>query len=186
MKKIIFFAVVLLLIFSCKKYKEEKSIITLNEFNHKKNEDLKNNLIIYLEALQNANTDKVIDYTYPDLFVWMQKKVPHNFNLDSIKGTLKTPILESKKYNKENGISFQFQISKIKKKVVINNDIICLVIVSGIQKTDNEQATSNDTIVGVSNNKVQSWKFMVKKDEMTKEILAIRFSEKRIKELFEE
>ena len=181
-----FIIVVLLLIFSCKNYKEDKSIITLNEFNHKKNEDLKNNLIIYLEALQNANTDKVIDYTYPDLFVWMQKKVPHNFNLDSIKGTLKTPILEAKKFNKENGISFQFQISKIRKKVVFSNNIICLVIVSGIQKTDNEQATINDTIVAVSNNKGQSWKFMVKKNEMTKEILAIRFSEETINKLFEE
>jgi hypothetical protein len=186
MKKVIFFTVVLLLIFSCKNYKEEKSIITQDQFNHKKNEALKNNLNIYLEALQNANTDKVIDYTYPDLFVWMQKKVPHNFNLDSIKGTIKTPILEAKKFNKENGISFQFQINKIKKKVVHKNHKIYIVLVSGIQKTENRKLQIDDEIVAISHNKGQDWKFMMKDDEMTKEILALRFPDETIKQLLEE
>jgi hypothetical protein len=182
-----FFIGLLLIIISCKKMDNEKSVIIQDKFNNTDvDSNLNNNLTEYLQALYNGDVDKAMNYCYPDLFVWMQKKVPHNNNLDSIKKTIRTPIIEAKKFNKENGISFQFQISKIKKKVVHKNHKIYIVLVSGIQKTENRKLQIDDEIVAISHNKGQDWKFMMKDDEMTKEILALRFPDETIKQLLEE
>ena len=67
-----------------------------------KDQFLKNQMNDYMEAMFSNDLDRVVDYCYPDMFIWMKKEYPDLINNnEDVKKVFLEPMKELNKINKE-------------------------------------------------------------------------------------
>lgn len=139
--------------------------------------NLKTQLDRYITAYNNEDAKTVMSYLYPDLFEYIQRATPdENINsFDFENEIVIKPVEKIKKRLKGTGVKYHFEIGEITNKVDYNESKIYTVIIYLVMTKDFKKTSSGDKIIAISLDNGENWKFMQKDEEMSKQILLMKF-----------
>jgi len=137
---------------------------------------LKNQLMEYLIAFNGGDPEKAIGYCYPDIFIWMERQFPYDYNIESVKEMYRESINNLKKTAKEENLTYDFQIGEITNKINLGDQKLYSVVVSIIAKKKFDEVKLGDEIIAISFDNGSNWKFIQKDPETAPSILKMKFS----------
>lgn len=165
-------------------YEIKVELIENNDFS--KDQFLKNQMNDYMEAMFSNDLDRVLDYCYPDMFIWMKKEYPDLIkNNEDLKKVFLEPMKELNKINKEGVIKATFEVGEITKRLCSKDNITMIYLIENsiTMKEKLTEVKKGDENVAISIDKGVNWTFMIKDEEMTREILRYKFSHESINKL---
>lgn len=190
---------IIILIIGCKQEKANNEIIVPEENNDNnlkielthsndlsKDKFLREQMDEYMKSILKGNLDIVADYSYPDIFLWINEKYPNKINnREDFKKVFLEPINKLNELKKNKDITIEYEVGKITKRLnsANGNTMIYLIVTSFIIKHKFEEIKKGDENVAISFDGGNKWKLMIKDEEMTKEILSYKFSDESINKL---
>jgi len=151
--------------------------------NTKIEKTLKNQLMKYLIAFNGGDPEKAISYCYPDIFIWMERQFPNDYNIESVKEMYRESINNLKKTAKEENLTYDFQIGEITNKIDLGNQKLYSVVVSIIAKKKFDEFKLGDEIIAISFDNGSNWKFIQKDPETAPSILKMKFSNEIVQQI---
>lgn len=160
---------------SCEKSKNEKELTNSN--GDLKEFEIENNLInqlnSYYFAYTNSNTDSVIFYIMPDVFIWLQKQSPEYSENEIIEMTKKF-IIDLKNNLKKKKMSTRYLIDTINNKVFYKNVRIYNVLTTITFIDDkNTEIVEKGEVIALSKDNGINWKFSEKDYEVSSDVLKL-------------
>lgn len=172
---------------------KEKVVKNITKINLTESQDLSKDKFLklqmddYMKSILNRNLDKVYDYCYSDIFLWVDDNYPNMVkNKEDFKKIFLAPMKKLGDITKDKETSVEYEIGKITKRLYSEdgNTLIYMIISSITIKHKLKEIKNGDEYVAITFDGGKNWKFMIKDIEMTKEILKYKFSDKSINELF--
>ncbi len=133
-------------------------------------------IIEYLTAFNGGDTETVISYCYPDMFVWMKQQYPKGYSIEAVKEAFREFLGKMEEVKEKNYI-VDYEIGKINKRIETENHIIFTVEVSLVAKKGSDVIKNVDEIIAISIDYGKNWKFIQKDPEMSPNILRIKYSQ---------
>jgi len=155
---------------------KESTIIVENGDNSTIDSILKVQIKEYLTAFNGGNPETAISYCYPDIFIWMERQFPNDYNIESVKEMYRESINNLKKTAKEENLTYDFQIGEITNKIDLGDQKLYSVVVSIIAKKKFDEVKLGDEIIAISFDNGSNWKFIQKDPETAPSILKMKFS----------
>ncbi len=144
--------------------------------------NLRTQLNEYLVAFTQGDTERAVNYIYPDLFVWMEKKAKnegYKYGLEDMKKDFAESLAEMNRIISQTPkkVKFFWSLEDLEKIAEVNNYIIYICKTSLIGKIENEEIKLGDVTVCISSDRGITWRFLNRDDENCPEILRIRFAD---------
>ena len=146
--------------------------------------NLKKQLNNYMVAYNGGDPDEAIKYCYPDMFVFLKKEFPAEFNIEQVKDVFKSTIKKMSDESKLNKFKYEFKVGEITKRINLGQDKIYKIVAYVIVKKDNKEIKNGDEVVAVTNDGGKNWTF-IQMSESTPLVLKIKFPNDVVQQLSE-
>lgn len=188
--KVIYPILTTLLLYSCYNEPSNKHSYEKNQIAKISNDSIENNLKSqlkeYLTAFYGEDPETAIRYCYPDMFIWMKKNLPDDYNMDLVKDVFRETVRDIKRSAIKNNLTIKFEVGEITKKIDLETDKLYTVVVYFIAKKKFDEVKTGGEVIGISNDNGLNWKFLDKSPESAPDILRMKFNESIVNQIMSE
>jgi hypothetical protein len=154
----------------------------LNPNEQQMEKNLRYQLTEYLLAVNEGNADAALKYIYPDVFVYMKKQYPEDFNIDRIKKQMRESLGKMKASVKQQKLTYSIKIGEITNRVTSGTYTIYTIVVRITSKKGLDEASFGEEVISITGNRGVDWTF-VSTSDITAPILNIKFSQETVSKI---
>lgn len=147
--------------------------------------NFKADLIKYLNAMFEGNSDLAMSYIHPSIYQYFKNKYPEeNIQESDIKEEFfKKPMKDQFRKQIDMGASIEFQIDSITQRIHHNNIDLFMAITHISTTVDMDKFSSGGKVIGISENNGENWRFIQYSGNASREVLLLLVPDYVIKEL---
>jgi hypothetical protein len=146
-------------------------------------DNLFNDLQMYMDSFYAGDADKAMEYIYPDYHTYLFNEHPEIYSVETSKEFMRDIIKSTKENLAKSGMSMEFKIGEISNKVEHRGDLLYEVTTSVIAKGKTEEHSFDGEVIGISSDSGKTWSFIQKDEETSQFILGIKYPKSVINQL---
>lgn len=148
--------------------------------------EMKEQLNIYYEALMNGDGDKALEFCFPEMLEYFKQEFPE-YTEEELKDELvRNGAREMKRKMEEDGVKLEFEIGNVIKKDAWG-DNIAYEVTTFVRMSKNLKKISNGGVqIGISEDGGKTWMFIQKEDPVSddiRQILLMAYPEEHVNKI---
>ncbi len=133
----------------------------------------------YLLAINQGDADAALKYIYPDVFVYVKRQYPEDYDLERIKGQMRESMSKMKATVRAQKLTYVIHMGEITNRVTTGKYTIYTIVVRITSKKGLDVISFGEEVIAITEDNGIDWRFISSSD-ITGPILRLKFSKETV------